>query len=64
MVAAGSCVAVGIVYAAQHRDQDRFALLYRLLWRLVHEPGLRHDPADPDMVRAHHMAHAVRVEKV
>src|SRR5438132_1509010 len=26
-----------------HRDPGRFALLYRLLWRLVHEPGLRND---------------------
>ena len=47
-------------YVVQHRDPDRFALLYRVLWRLVHEPGLRHDPADPDMARAQHMAHAVR----
>src|SRR5690349_14167023 len=29
-----------------HSDPQRFALLYRLLWRLVHEPGLRHDPID------------------
>ena len=43
-----------------HRDPDRFSLLYRLLWRLVHEPGLRNDPIDPDMMRAQHMAHAVR----
>jgi DNA polymerase len=43
-----------------HRDPERFALLYRLLWRLVHEPGLRHDPVDADMMRAQHMAHAVR----
>ncbi|HVZ46910.1 MAG TPA: TIGR03915 family putative DNA repair protein [Ramlibacter sp.] len=47
-------------YVVQHRDGDRFALLYRLLWRLVHEPGLRHDPSDADMSRAQHMAHAVR----
>ncbi|MBC5763784.1 TIGR03915 family putative DNA repair protein [Ramlibacter albus] len=43
-----------------HRDPERFGLLYRLLWRLVHEPDLRNDPADPDMMRAQHMAHAVR----
>jgi DNA polymerase len=43
-----------------HRDTERFALLYRLLWRLVHEPGLRNDPIDADMMRAQHMAHAVR----
>ena len=43
----------------QHRDPQRFALLYRLLWRLVHEPGLRHDPLDPDMLRARDMARTV-----
>lgn len=47
-------------FVVQHRDPERFTLLYRLLWRLVHEPGLRHDPADADMARAQHMAHAVR----
>src|SRR4051812_39016886 len=26
-----------------HTNPDRFALLYRLLWRLVHEPTLRND---------------------
>jgi len=43
-----------------HREPDRFALLYRLLWRLVHEPGLRHDAHDADLMRAQHMGHAVR----
>ena len=43
-----------------HRDPDRFALLYRLLWRLVHEPGLRHDPLDAEMQRAQQMAQSVR----
>jgi uracil-DNA glycosylase len=43
-----------------HRDPARFGLLYRLLWRLVHEPQLRNDALDPDMTRAQHMAHAVR----
>jgi probable DNA metabolism protein len=45
---------------ALHRDPSRFALMYRLLWRLVHEPRLRTDPIDADMVQAQHMAHAVR----
>jgi probable DNA metabolism protein len=45
---------------ALHRDPDRFALLYRLLWRLVHEPNLRNDALDADMQHAQHMAHAVR----
>jgi len=43
-----------------HEDPNRFALLYRLLWRLVHEPDLRHEPFDADRVRALHMAQAVR----
>lgn len=47
-------------FVVQHRDPDRYELLYRLLWRLVHEPNLRHDSTDPDMVRGQHMAHAVR----
>jgi probable DNA metabolism protein len=43
-----------------HHDPSRFSLLYRLLWRLVHEPGLRHNPVDPDMLHAHQMGQAVR----
>ena len=47
-------------FVVLHRDPERFALLYRLLWRLVHEPGLRNDALDADMQQAQHMAHAVR----
>jgi DNA polymerase len=47
-------------FVVQNRDPERFQLLYRLLWRLVHEPELRHHPEDADMARAQHMAHAVR----
>ena len=47
-------------FVVLHRDAERFSLLYRLLWRLVHEPGLRNDPIDGDMLQAQHMAHAVR----
>ncbi|MCD6078928.1 MAG: uracil-DNA glycosylase protein-like protein, partial [Ramlibacter sp.] len=43
-----------------HSEPQRFALLYRLLWRLVHEPALRHDPLDPDMLQAREMAKAVQ----
>jgi DNA polymerase len=43
-----------------HHDPERFALLYRLLWRLVHEPGLRNNPVDADMLHAHQMGQAVR----
>ena len=48
--------------AILHADARRFGLLYRLLWRLVHEPGLRHDPLDADLVELQHMAQAVRDE--
>ena len=43
-----------------HSDPQRFGLLYRLLWRNAHEPGLRHDPLDADRVKASQMAQAVR----
>lgn len=43
-----------------HNDPSRFVLLYRLLWRLVHEPDLRRKPLDADRMRALHMAQAVR----
>jgi probable DNA metabolism protein len=46
-----------------HHDAGRFGLLYRLLWRLVHEPGLRHDPLDPDLLQAGLMAKAVRRDR-
>lgn len=42
-----------------HRAPDRFALLYRILWRLEHEPCLLENPADPDLTRARDMAKAV-----
>ncbi|HUR88311.1 MAG TPA: UdgX family uracil-DNA binding protein [Ramlibacter sp.] len=44
---------------ALHSDPQRFALMYRLLWRLVREESLRHDPLDPDILLARKMAHAV-----
>ena len=43
-----------------HSDPNRFGLLYRLFWRLAHEPPLRHDPLDADRLKAQHMAQAVR----
>lgn len=46
--------------ALLHADLGRFGLVYRLLWRLVHEPGLRHDPLDADRMQAEQMARAVR----
>ena len=43
-----------------HSDPNRFGLLYRIFWRLSHEPHLRHDPLDADMMAAQHLAQAVR----
>lgn len=43
-----------------HRDPQRFALLYRALWRLVYEPDLRKDLGDPDLALLRQMAQAVR----
>jgi len=47
----------------RHGDPGRFDLLYRLLWRLQHEPGLRDDVLDPDRVAARQMAQAVRRDR-
>ncbi len=46
--------------AALHRDPGRFALLYRLVWRLQSEPHLRGDALDADVVHVQQMAQAVR----
>jgi uracil-DNA glycosylase len=43
-----------------HRDPERFELMYRLLWRLVHEPELAGATGDRDMAMAQSMAQAVR----
>ncbi len=43
-----------------HNNPQRFSLLYRLLWRLVHEPELRHNQLDADMALARQMAEEVR----
>ena len=42
-----------------HSSGERFALLYRLLWRLAKEPDLMHIASDPDVARARDMAGAV-----
>ncbi|WP_043340929.1 UdgX family uracil-DNA binding protein [Belnapia moabensis] len=45
----------------RHRDGERFALLYRLLWRIAHgEHGLLEMATDPEVIRAQAMAKAVR----
>ncbi len=46
--------------AVMHSNPQRFNLLYRLLWRLVHEPELRHNQLDTDMAQARQMAEEVR----
>lgn len=46
--------------AVLHRDPARFALLYRILWRLQIDKRLMEDAADPDIVRLHALARAVR----
>lgn len=43
-----------------HKDPQRFARLYTVLWRLRHEKGLMRDMADPDLARLHQMAKAVQ----
>jgi uracil-DNA glycosylase len=45
--------------AILHRSDERFALLYRLLWRLAREPNLLHIHSDPDVRKARHFAKSV-----
>ena len=46
--------------AACHRDGDKDGLLYRLLWRIVHEErGLLDDAADDDVMRVTRLARNV-----
>ena len=46
--------------AILHREPDRFAFLYRVLWRLRREPGLIEIAVDPDIVRLEAMVKAIR----
>ena len=46
--------------AALHSDPQRFALLYRLLWRLQARPRLMEDAADADVRRLGDLARSVR----
>ena len=46
--------------AALHSDSQRYALLYRLLWRLQTKPGLMEDGADNDVRRLAMLARTVR----
>lgn len=45
---------------ALHSDASRFALLYRLLWRLRREPRLLEMTMDADVVRAHALEKSVQ----
>jgi len=46
--------------AILHSDPERFALLYRLLWRLQERPRAMEDRADPDVRRLDELARTVR----
>lgn len=46
--------------ASAHSDPERFALLYRLLWRLQASPRIMEDKADPDVRRIEELDKAVR----
>ena len=46
--------------AAHHSDPERFALLYRLLWRLQSNPRAMEDKADADVRRIEELDKAVR----
>ncbi|MFC5066730.1 UdgX family uracil-DNA binding protein [Flaviflagellibacter deserti] len=46
--------------AILHSEPERFALLYRLLWRLLKEPNLLAVSVDPDVARIELMAKNVR----
>lgn len=42
-----------------HRSAERFALLYRMLWRMAAEPNLLRIATDPDVARANDFARQV-----
>lgn len=46
--------------AILHADPERFALLYRLLWRLQQAPRIMEDKADPDVRRMEELDKNVR----
>ncbi|MCA0977790.1 UdgX family uracil-DNA binding protein [Qipengyuania flava] len=46
--------------AILHSDAERFALLYRLLWRLQNNPRIMGDKADPDVRRIEELDKNVR----
>ncbi len=47
-------------YVVCHNEPTRFALLYRILWRMTHgEPDLLKNPCDDDVHRAHNLRRSV-----
>ena len=46
--------------AILHSDRERFALLYRLLWRLQRNPRIMEDKADPEVRRIEELDKSVR----
>ena len=46
--------------AALHSDPERFALMYRLLWRLQANPGMMEDKADDDVRKVEELDKNVR----
>ena len=48
---------------ASHKDDGRFALLYRLLWRLREDHDLLSRTTDDDVFRARAMAKTIRRER-
>lgn len=43
-----------------HKDPQRFARLYALLWRLRHQPGLMQDSTDPELAKLQQMEKGVQ----
>jgi len=46
--------------ALLHSAPNRFALAYRIVWRMRTQPNLPRDPADPDVIAIRNLAKAVR----
>ncbi|MBO9670054.1 MAG: UdgX family uracil-DNA binding protein [Sphingobium sp.] len=46
--------------ALLHREPSRFALAYRLLWRMQSDRGIAGDPSDPDVIAIRALAKGVR----
>jgi uracil-DNA glycosylase len=56
----GSETLAALGQAALHHEPQRFALIYRWLWRVRQQPALRADALDPDRLHIAELARAVR----